>query len=51
MNITDKVTKSLLENKAKNQTRLKKQQEYYNKMVKKGLAKKREYNLKTLAVI
>jgi len=50
-NTSKKLEKVLYSNNIKNKDKLEKQQAYYKRLTKKGIAKKETYNLKSLSSI
>ncbi len=51
ISVTDQVEKIVKDRKVKNTQKLSKQQKYYNRLVKKGKAKKETYTLSPLGLI
>ena len=47
----EKLSKTLRNNKASNRAKLSKQQKYYDQLVKKGVAKRKSYNIKPLSSV
>ncbi|MEW7987866.1 MAG: hypothetical protein AB2799_18935 [Candidatus Thiodiazotropha sp.] len=49
--VSEKVDKAISRNKLKDKDKLKKQQEYYQRLVRSGVAKKQAYDIKPFSVI
>ena len=49
--IKTELKKAISETQAKNESKLKKQQEYYHRLAKQGIAKKETYSLKPVSAI
>lgn len=50
VDVSEKVSKALSRNKLKDKDKLKKQQEYYQRLVKSGVAKKQTYDIMTSSI-